>query len=196
MNKELKIMKYKKPLSISTFAKKLLQMDNFKLSNNSGVALFIAVLTTSIALVIGTGVLNISLREMKLSSLGGESFSAFYAADTGLECALYWDLDSAGSIFATSSDSIPVDNDNKNCISTDITSIWNYNGPPARTATAATTTFTLQFTADTNDPCANITVAKYQNSSGRIVTKIDSRGLNSCNSANTRRVERGVRITY
>jgi len=73
--------------------------------NNGGVALFVAILTASIALTIGLGVLGTSLKEIKLSSLGRESMSAFFAADAGLECALYFDdvrtPDSPGSIFGT-----------------------------------------------------------------------------------------------
>jgi len=162
---------------------------NYQLQTNSGVALFVAVMTASIALVIGIGALNISLKEIKLSSLGGESSVAFYAADTGLECALYWDLDSAGSIFATSSASAPAGN--SDCIGEDITSGWAI----VSDAGAATTTFTLKFNTD-DDPCTNVTVAKYKDFIGRAITKVDSRGLNSCNPASAKRVERGVRVTY
>jgi len=162
---------------------------NYSLQTNKGVALFVAVLTASIALVIGMGSLSISLREIKLSSLGGESSSAFYAADTGLECALYWDLDPSGSIFATSSSSVPAGS--SDCIGEDITNGWVTVSDTA----AATTTFTLKFNTD-DDPCANVTVAKYKDAIGRAITKIDSRGLNSCNPASAKRVERGVRTTY
>jgi len=58
---------------------------------NRGIALFVAVLTAGIALAIGAGVMNITLKELKLSLLGRESTEAFFAADTGFECALYWD---------------------------------------------------------------------------------------------------------
>jgi hypothetical protein len=69
-----------------------LKITNCKLQTNSGIALFIAVLMASIALAIGAGVLNITLKQMKLASFSAGSTQAFFAADTGLECALKWDL--------------------------------------------------------------------------------------------------------
>jgi len=61
-------------------------------STKSGVALFIAILIASVALAIGAGVLNITLKQLKLASFGAGSTQAFFSADTGLECALKWDL--------------------------------------------------------------------------------------------------------
>jgi hypothetical protein len=162
---------------------------------NKGLALFVAVLVGSIAIIIGMGVLDISLKEIKLSVIGRGSAQSFYSADTGLECALYWDLTPAESIFATSTDSIAPGS--SKCIDSDITNLWDYstNINPERTATAATTTFWLMF-GEVNDPCAFITVAKYQDVSGSIVTAIDSRGYNKCQDSSTRRVERGIRAAY
>lgn len=175
--------------------------NNSKLQANAGVALFIAILTAGIVLSIGMSALNITLKELILSSIGRESSVAFYAADTGIECALLWDLTPPApfteSVFATSSASGPPPSGSGiNCINTDISSVWNYNGPPARTADAATTTFTLQFSPDIGDPCAIVLIAKYEDGSGNVRTKIDVRGLNSCDPARQRRVERGIRVSY
>lgn len=57
-----------------------------------GFTLFYAVLTSSLLLAIGLAIFNITFKELVLSSGARESSNAFYAADTGLECALYWDL--------------------------------------------------------------------------------------------------------
>jgi hypothetical protein len=56
-----------------------------------GFTLFYAVLVSSLLLAIGLAVLNITYKEFVLSSGARDSETAFYAADTALECALYWD---------------------------------------------------------------------------------------------------------
>ncbi len=163
---------------------------NFQLSTNDGVALFIAVLMGSIALTIGMGVLGVTLKELKISSLSRDSMSAFFAADTGLECALYWDdirtASSPNSIFATSTDLVfpanGASNQVKQCASKDITSDWSVI---TISSTEAETTFNIV------DPCSTIIVKK---NNGQ--TKIDSRGYNTCDPLSSRRVERGIRISY
>lgn len=61
-------------------------------AQQKGFTLFYAVLTASLLLAIGIAIFNITFKELILSSGARESANAFYAADTGLECALYWDL--------------------------------------------------------------------------------------------------------
>lgn len=166
-----------------------------------GVALFIAILMSSIVLSIGTSVMNITLKEIQLASLGGASAKAFHSASAGLECALMWDLNPQSpftdSVFATSSQSIPpASGSGVWCAVSDISSVWLLDGPPARTPTSATTTFTVRFSASASDPCADVSVVKYVDGSGDTRTKIESRGLNSCDPGQTRRSERGVRIQY
>lgn len=56
-----------------------------------GFTLFYAVLVSSLLLAIGLAILNITFKEFVLSSGARDSETAFYAADTALECALYWD---------------------------------------------------------------------------------------------------------
>lgn len=58
--------------------------------------MFYAVLTASLLLAIGIAIFNITYKEFILSSGARESANAFYAADTGLECALFWDLKHTG----------------------------------------------------------------------------------------------------
>ncbi len=60
-------------------------------SLKSGFTLFYAVLMASLLLAIALAVLNISFKEFTLSSGARDSNVAFYAADSALECALYWD---------------------------------------------------------------------------------------------------------
>jgi len=69
-----------------------------------GFTLYYAMLFGSVMLAIGASLLNISLKELRLSSALNESEYAFYAADSGIECALYWDSN-ANNIFPTYRDS-------------------------------------------------------------------------------------------
>ncbi len=76
--------------------KKFKKLTSYKLQATSytsrGFTLFYAVLVTSLLLALGLAVFNITLKELRLSSDARESQNSFYAADTALECVLYWDL--------------------------------------------------------------------------------------------------------
>lgn len=146
---------------------------NKNIKNNAGFALLMASLLSTLMLSIGTAVFNLSLKELILSSGGRESQFAFYAADTGTECALYWDLKE--NSFATSSTS------NINC---NEQLIENVGG-------GLTSTFT--FTLSPDPYCAIVTVTK---NNDMTETTIESRGYNTCDTSNQRRVERGVRVSY
>ena len=57
-----------------------------------GFTLLLAALISSIVLALGTSIFGIVQKELILSSIGRDSQHAFYAADSGAECALYWDI--------------------------------------------------------------------------------------------------------
>lgn len=62
------------------------------MKNKKGISLLIAIVTTSILLVVSFVVANVALKQLVLAHLSQESQYAFYNADGGTECALYWDL--------------------------------------------------------------------------------------------------------
>lgn len=62
------------------------------ISKKKGFVLLFSVVLSSIILSIALGVTNIALKEINFSTSGVKSNEAFYAADTGIECALYYDL--------------------------------------------------------------------------------------------------------
>ena len=174
-----------------------------KLVFNTGFVLPFSVLVSGILLSIGLGIFSITMKELAISSSGRESQFAFYAADTGGECALYWDIRHTGftdSVFATSTDSsVPVNP--VNCNRQDMTidaSGWD----PTEgweilnsSVDGATTQFDMLFS---NGSCATVYVFKGSNTLEGIPgsTQIDSHGFNTCNVNNPRRVERGLRIKY
>lgn len=58
----------------------------------SGFALLFAVLASSLLISIGISIFNISLKELQIATSEQASQSAYYAADSAEECALYWDI--------------------------------------------------------------------------------------------------------
>lgn len=159
---------------------------------NKGFVILIATLLSGLFLLIGSFIFNISLKELILSSGGRESQFAFYAADSGIECALYWDI--KHSVFATSthSGSSP---SNIFCNNQDITAneYWLWKKDPPTTDNKAETTFSFKMFPDdlTRLDCVVVIVHKENGA-----TWIESRGYNTCDVNSLRRVERGLRMTY
>lgn len=59
---------------------------------NSGFAMLFAVLLSSVLISIGLSIFNISLKEVNIATSAADSESAYYAADSARECAIYWDI--------------------------------------------------------------------------------------------------------
>lgn len=77
-------------------------MMHFIKNNQKGFTVLYAVLVSSLVLAIGVSIFNIAFKQLVLSSQVRESQFAFYAADSGLECALYWDFQYANSDYESS----------------------------------------------------------------------------------------------
>ncbi len=150
-------------------------------SKQKGFALFLAVVITGTLLVIATGMVALAVKQSRISVSGRDSQQAFYAADSGLECALYWDVKSSTGTSAfdiTTGTTINCNRDANNS-----SNQWVVGGN-------VLSTFTMTFLPDPY--CAKVSVTK--NADG--TTLIESLGYNSCNSSNPRRVERAVRANY
>jgi hypothetical protein len=63
-----------------------------KTKNQKGFALLTAIIITGMLLLVSFVVADLSYKELILTSTGQQSQIAFYMADSGAECALYWDL--------------------------------------------------------------------------------------------------------
>jgi hypothetical protein len=68
----------------------------FFLKNNKkeGFVILFSVVISSIILLVSVGMYNISKKQVVLSSYARESQRAFYAANSALECAYYYDVSS------------------------------------------------------------------------------------------------------
>lgn len=183
-----------------------------KNSYNRGFTIFFAVLVASLSLSVGLVIYDLLLRSLSLSQVARESQYAIYAADTGAECALYWDLkynnsapsDTDGSAFATSSAMVPNDTGTAAaagtvvCNSQDIVAGAAPKSTPWSispiTATAATTTFwVLMNSASLSAPCVKVEIGKNGNPSQ---TTIVSHGYNTCAANATLRLERTLQVSY
>ena len=126
---------------------------------------------------------SLIIRELPLSSLVRESQIAFYAADSGAECALYWDIKHPGlqqSAFSTTTSS--------SITCAEQTSTVGGGGDSNPTSKFI---FTLK-----NGAFVEVWVTK-EYESGELITTIVSRGYNTEPGINLlRRVERGLRIVY
>jgi Tfp pilus assembly protein PilX len=160
-----------------------------------GFTILFAVIVSSLILALGLGIVAITMKEVKLSGAGRDSQLAFYAADSGLECAMYYDIVKYG--FATSSSlvGLPSITCNGNSLTVD---------PGLPTPDSATSTFRMYMEYAgavpssipvVGKPCADVAVIKYVDT-GQAKTKIDSRGYNTCDENNSRRLERGYSVEY
>ena len=163
-----------------------------------GFTLFFALLVSSLALAIGLAIYDITIRELQLSETATQSQYAVYAADTGAECALYWEYKYVGnggsnSAFATSSADTQVPASGIICSGQDVAAAARAAGtwPQASGASSATTTFTIAG-ATAAAPCAVVYVYKSGNPSN---TTVVSHGYNTC-TAGPLQLERVFQVTY
>ena len=175
-----------------------------KNKRKKGFTLLFAVLVSVLVLAVGASLVNLALKQIILSGSGRESQYAFYAAGTGIDCAVFWHIQNlegtSGLVFATSSDSTLVHgqlgDDQVLCagnaiitqvVSTPGLSNWNLD---ISARNEATTSFWIEY--EDFNYCAYVTVRKYISAAGPI-TEINSYGYNTCDVDNPRRIERGLR---
>ena len=166
------------------------------------MTLFIAVSIMGILLFISFAVVNITIKSTLFDSSGRDSKFAFYAADAGLECALYWD--SKFDAFSTSSHPLLLDN-TVYCGGSGImtnqalygTSTLGRIGLGGDANPTSRFSFIVDYRLGVSSPCSVVTVYKYYTGSPLVLkTYIKSRGYNTCEMTNPRRVERGIEVTY
>ncbi|MCD5380990.1 MAG: hypothetical protein LR008_00245 [Candidatus Pacebacteria bacterium] len=59
-------------------------------AKESGFALLMTLVVVSVVLSVGLSILDLSIKQVKLSSNAKDSEIAFHAANAGMECARYW----------------------------------------------------------------------------------------------------------
>lgn len=203
-----------------------MKIKNFKNNKKQkGFVLLFAVLVSTLVLAVGISMISIALKQVVLSGSGRDSQYAFYVANTGAECATYWDLASS-SVFTSATVPGPGVTclDNGSGVGNPLASKWTLNSgllaptnPPALggdvtlcpgnplddpdwcfKAVGTTDTYAKFRIAYFDKPyCADVVVRKQWDSGGLVATTtVTSRGYNTCDSTNSRRIERALEFSY
>lgn len=130
-----------------------------------GFVILFTILISTIILMIGLGIFSIATRETVLSGTSREAQYAFYAADAGVECALFAQsrgfLTGSGGTFECGA------------IPADITGVGLYPGNP----------FVFDILVDpVKKSCARVTVFDTTTESGAAARRVISQGYNICNA--------------
>jgi predicted aconitase with swiveling domain len=181
----------------------------FTYTKQSGFTLFFATLVAALSLAIGLAIYDLTSRELILSATATQSQYAIFAADSGADCALYWDskygslinTDTDGSAFAAPNDmslsGVAIGGQGVVCNSEDLFANNAVTGYvialPQVTATQATSTFEISVGSTLVAPCALVTVSK---DAVTKFTTVTSHGYNTCNPNAPDRLERTLQVIY
>ena len=155
------------------------------IGTNKGFALLIAVIIATIVLTIGISIINTALKEVILASTVRNSLTSFYIADSGVECALYWDNIRGNfqvdSVFAPGSPPTTIE-----CAGVTIDNVQG----------GSDVEFMLQDQEDPRAPCAKVLVSSVPVGPEEDNVVVRSEGSNTCEQNNSRRVERALEVKY
>jgi len=175
--------------------KKVIQKNNYK----KGITLFVAVLVASVATLFSFAISDIALREVLLAQTGKDSQEAFFAANSGIECALFWDLKKG--IFTPDTEGPIICNENTG---TSVDMDRGLNGEDEVWSLSENSNVEFAFfdgDGEKREPCFVIdSVIKEVDKEGgetvSILTEIIVKGYNTCDTESPRRLERAIRIEY
>ena len=151
-----------------------------KLKQSRGFVILFAVTISAILLSIALGVANIALKEVNFGTSAKDTNDAFFAADTGIECALVNDK-SGGSVFIDPNSPSIMCNSSTIVTNENPTTYWSFN---------------ISGLGSSSQSCAYVTVDK----TNPPITIITSKGYNigdtTCSPSNPNRIEREIKVTY
>ena len=174
------------------------------ISYKKGFVLLFAVVLSAIIFSIVLGMINISLKEVNFGTSARATNEAFFAADTGAECALFYDIVPAQSFFGPV-DPFTVDSNETNatCGGSVIDLNQGAESPFLNNDPDGPWQFIVPALGENQDSCAIVRVTRTVNPiDSSISTEIISRGYNigghtpDCTSTNNNRVERVLELTY
>ena len=184
-----------------------------KENGKRGFTLLFAILVSILVLAVGASMITIALKQVILSGAGRESQFAFYAANTGVECAIYWDLHGPQLVngiieyvFPPVGQTRISDLSAVSCAGGNLETGLGfapgqtYTGPwdvsvPGRTVFTLAVTNNMNTTTDDILYCVEVTVEK-EEIADEIITTITSQGLNGCDPDDPRAVQRGLVLQY
>src|SRR3989344_1808220 len=139
------------------------------MKKTKGITLLLAVFISSLTLTLGMGIFTLLIGQVGFSTTARESLLAFYAADSGIECALFWDIQNRSFATSTTS-SISCDGE-----------FFNVGGA------SGVSQFTVSFA---DGSCTEVEVIK------SLGTTITSLGKNICQAGSAKTLQRGLRVNY
>ncbi|MES2225087.1 MAG: hypothetical protein V4478_03830 [Patescibacteria group bacterium] len=150
------------------------------LTQRKGFAMLFTVLVISIILSIGLGIANTTFKQTVLSNLAKDSQLAFYQADSGVECGLYYDL-TAGQLPRGTD----ISQAQQTLLCGDTTLVFQ--------PTQSHTDYFVynQDAPSPSSPCYSITFDK----TDELKNIVSARGFSTCAST-AQQVERGLMVRY
>lgn len=156
-----------------------------KLKRSGGFVILFAVVLSSIILAVALNIVDILLKEVKFSASARDTNNAFFAADTGAECALFNDKSSGVSFLETGGTMVV------NCLGiyNSLNCLDNVSVPFV--GSCHKWSFTLTGLNSSGKGCAMVSVDK----SNPLNTNVISKGYNDCIQT-TNKVERVLELNY
>jgi hypothetical protein len=153
-----------------------------------GIALLFTLLIIGVAISLSVGVFNIIIGELEIGEGARESTRAFFAADSGVECVLYWDLKEQAFVFGSGNEGAIT------CAGASFQLTRSCATPFCEQVDGKNATVYQNSAALTlgNGACASLTVIKFEDGASRIAAL----GENTCDPAATRIVQRGIEVNY
>jgi len=167
-----------------------------KIKKNNGFVILFAVVISSIILSITLGVANIAFKEMRFGTSAKETNFSFYAADSGIECALSNDKTPSAFPLPGNAGTVACAADTPTFVSSDPI------GDPTGANGGTYTLFVIGL-GDAGINCSKVTVLKTKTGTD-IFTTVIAKGYNtdgasaaSCATpSNPSRIEREIKVTY
>ena len=162
-----------------------------------GFVMLFAVVLSAIIFSISLGMINISLKEINFGTSARATNEAFFAADTGAECALFYDLVPTQSFFGSVDALSTLNGINAMCGGSSINIV-------GETQLFGPWNFVVLRLGENQKSCAKVKVTRNLDSgTGALLsTQVISKGYNmggdsiDCSSTNNNRVERVLELTY
>jgi len=186
-------------------------MNISRIKNQNGYTLLFAVLVSALVLGVAVFILSVSTKQYQLSAAARNSVYSFYAADSGIECAVaayYGDLVNGtyGSIDASSPVTISCNGTTHSGVSWSGPVDGAVSGTPLTKSVYSTVPGVLDFNLPGSPvgTCVRLVVYDGYDSASPTpnhYTVIDARGYNECTSSggpdtsNPATVERALRLT-
>lgn len=156
-----------------------------------GFTLLIAVILSAVASAVGLALASIAFKSVRLSDTMQGSNQAFYAADNGLECALYGDQQQVVFDYVSHATTPRISCAGPSAVGSVGFSVSSFGGSTLKFVSQSPSGYAAGWFPVASG-CARVTVFKA--SSG--ATTVYSEGINTCNTADPRVVERGIYSFY